>query len=58
MSPRAAKFTQADVKRAIKGAKAAGENARVELRPDGVIVIIPVTKRETTENENEWDGVK
>jgi len=58
MSQRAAKFTQADVKRALKGAKAAGENARVELRPDGVIVVVPVSKRESSDDKNEWDGVQ
>ena len=35
------RFTQADVRRALKGAAEAGVTASVELRPDGVILLTP-----------------
>jgi len=54
-------FRQTDVKRAIKGARAAGmEVARVEINKDGVIVVVPSCKPEGPADErseaNEWDG--
>lgn len=36
-----ARATQADISRAIKAAKHAGENAVVEVAPDGTIRIVP-----------------
>ncbi len=58
MSQRAAKFTQADVSRVFKAAKAAGELVRVEIHLDGRLIAVPVSRREPVEPENEWDGVK
>lgn len=54
-------FRQTDLKRALKGARAAGmEIARVEINKDGVIVMVPGKPEEPTDasaEENEWDGV-
>lgn len=42
MSRTAARFTQADVTRALKGAAVAGfDVGRVEISPDGRIVVFP-----------------
>lgn len=51
------RFTQADVTRAIKGARAAGfRNVKVEIDPDGTIRIIPLDLPLTSvEDDNEWD---
>lgn len=57
MSPRPAKFTQGDVARVWRAARAAGETVKVEVRPDGTIVAIPVSRREPSA-DNEWDGVR
>lgn len=43
MSRRPARATQADIRRAIEAAKAAGVAMAVEIRPDGSIRLIPVT---------------
>lgn len=42
MSRRPATITQADVARALRAAKAAGDGWRVDILPGGVISIIPV----------------
>ncbi|MCX5513740.1 hypothetical protein C3941_13650 [Kaistia algarum] len=42
MSRRAANFVQADVSRALRAAKAAGDGWRVDILPGGVISIVPV----------------
>jgi DNA-binding MarR family transcriptional regulator len=50
-------FRQSDVTRAIKAAVAAGvEIQRVEIDPNGRIVIITATEAERRE-VNEWDRV-
>jgi hypothetical protein len=50
-------FRQSDVTRAIKAAVAAGvEIQRVEIDPNGRIVIITATEAERREG-NEWDRV-
>jgi hypothetical protein len=42
MSRTAARFTQADVTRAVKGAEGAGFRVgRVEISPDGRIIVFP-----------------
>lgn len=47
MPNRAAPFTQADVKRAVAGARAAGlDVSRVEILPDGRIIVAKATKSE------------
>jgi hypothetical protein len=54
-------FRQTDIKRAIKGATAAGmEIARVEISKDGVIVMVPSKPEEPVDERpetNEWDSV-
>jgi hypothetical protein len=54
-------FRQTDLKRAIKGARAAGmEVARVEINKDGVIVVVPSKPQEPADERsetNEWDSV-
>ena len=52
------KFSQADVTRLIKGAKAAGETVSVMVRPDGTIVATPLRFPEDLAPENEWDNVR
>lgn len=41
MSRRPALFTQADIARALRAVKSAGVPARIEVKPDGTIAIIP-----------------
>ena len=45
MSRRVARFTQADIRRAVEAAKAAGEQWAVEIDPDGTIRIVQVTHK-------------
>lgn len=52
------RFRQGDVTRIMKGAKAAGETVKVEVRPDGTIIATPVTSTQALEPDNEWDAVK
>lgn len=40
MPRRPAHVTQADIARALRAVKAAGVDARIEVRPDGTIVIL------------------
>lgn len=55
---RAATFTQADIRRALCGAKAAGETVNsVEIDSTGRIVIRLARTPEHFDNENEWDEV-
>lgn len=42
MSRRAANIIQADVARALRAAKAAGDGWRVDILPGGIISIVPV----------------
>jgi hypothetical protein len=60
MSRRAAKFTEADVRRALAGARKAGVAVRVEITPTGTITIISGGKpSEATSvaESNPWDEV-
>jgi hypothetical protein len=41
MTRRAARFTEADVKRAVKAVEAIGSSRVVEVLPDGTIRIVP-----------------
>jgi len=46
-----ARFTQSDIARALKGANAAGVNVRIEIEPNGKIVIVTQAGlRESSEN--------
>lgn len=45
MSRRAARFTQADIARAIKAVEQTGANMCVEITPDGTIRIVPIPER-------------
>lgn len=47
-----ARVTQADIQRAIRAAKQAGENAVVEVAPDGTIRIVPAA----VVKEKEYSG--
>jgi hypothetical protein len=51
-------FKQDDVKRAVKGAIDAGvQVGRVEVQPDGKIVIIPVSvAANDSESDGSWQG--
>jgi hypothetical protein len=51
------RFSQADVTRIMKGAKAAGESVSVRVHPDGTIVITPLRSPDCG-TSNEWDDVK
>ncbi len=52
-------FKKSDVVRAMTAVQAAGlEVARVEIRPDGLIVVVPSKRNETTsppDDGNDWD---
>jgi len=51
---RPAKFTQADLKRAVSGVVAAGVLiGRIEIDPNGKIVILPATGKPEHDND-EW----
>jgi hypothetical protein len=51
---RPVRFTQADLKRAVAGATAAGMLVgRIEIEPNGKIVILPRTDKPTHDND-EW----
>jgi hypothetical protein len=59
---RPCKFTEADLRRAIRAARKEGVLARIELMPDGRISITPITGTNTAtttapSDRNEWDGV-
>lgn len=52
------RFTQTDLKRAVAGVKAAGENiARIEIDPNGKIVIIPGQPK-TRQGKSVWDALE
>lgn len=48
MSRRPARFTQADVTRALKAAKGVDENMTVEISQDGTIRIVPEGPKKPT----------
>lgn len=53
---RAARFRQAEVTRALKGAKAAGfSSVRVEIMPDGRLTITPT--KGGAPGPSDWDEV-
>jgi hypothetical protein len=55
-SPRAARFKQADLTRALKAVTAARiDVARIDISPDGTISIFPETSPPTAWGENGWD---
>ena len=63
MSRRPPKFSQTDVTRALRGARAAGvQMARVEIDKDGRIILMVAKPTEHSDNVggelNEWDVVK
>jgi hypothetical protein len=52
------RFTERDVRRAIRAVKKEGVSATIDVMPDGRISIIPTTKPDITaaaSDENEWD---
>jgi hypothetical protein len=50
-----AKFTQSDIKRAFAGALAAGISApKIEIDPQGKIVIIADQQKRTRKDDGEW----
>lgn len=56
MANRRALFAQADVARAIRGARAAGIEAMVEVRPDGAIRIIPLSAVDSGDDKIEIEA--
>jgi hypothetical protein len=54
-----ARFTQTDLKRAVKGVEEAGMRVgRVEIDPNGKIVIFPIgTAPKPATGGNSWDDV-
>ena len=57
---RPCKFREADVRRAIRAARKENLLARIELTPDGRILIIPITGQNVSAtiapvDANEWD---
>lgn len=56
MASRAARFTQSDLTKALKGARAGGMNPRrVEIDPSGKIIIC--TSDDQGSGTNPWDQV-
>jgi hypothetical protein len=55
----AARFTQSDMKRAVKGVEEAGVRVgRIEIDPNGKIVIFPIgTAPKPADGGNSWDDV-
>jgi hypothetical protein len=58
---RPSKFTEADLRRAIRAARKEGILGRVEVMPDGRISIAPITGTDTAAtaaatDANEWDA--
>lgn len=51
MSRRPARVTQADIHRAIKAVEQAGARMAMEIRPDGIIRIVPVPPAQSTTSE-------
>jgi hypothetical protein len=47
-------FTQSDVSRALKGARAAGVDARIHLHRDGTMIIEPVEIASATSDLERW----
>lgn len=58
MSRRPARCTEADIKRAIKAAKAAGTNMAVKIDPDGSIWLYPSTEISVQEPEPAFDPAR
>ena len=53
-----ARFTQTDLKRAVKGVEEAGMRVgRIEIHPNGEIVIYPVGTAPKPSSSNSWDDV-
>ena len=51
-------FQQRDITRALRGAKAAGcDNVRIEIKPDGTMVIMTGTMAEAAPRRNSFDDV-
>ena len=54
----AARFTQTDLTRAVKGVKEAGVSVgRIEIDPNGKIVIYPIGTAPKPTAGNSWDDV-
>lgn len=52
------RFRQADIKRAVAGARAAGLDVnRVEIDPEGMIVLLAGQGKNNLETSNEWNEV-
>jgi len=51
MSRRAARFTQADIVRAIKAIQQTGAPMAVEIAPDGTIRIVPISSQDERRSE-------
>jgi hypothetical protein len=55
---RPASFRQADVTRAMRGVSAAGMKvARVEIDPNGKIVVYTESKAANDDSPSDWDGL-
>lgn len=52
-----ARFTQADLTRAFKAAEAAGVRVRIEIEPNGKIVIVSESPDAPPRAANSWDEV-
>lgn len=53
-----ARFTQTDLKRAVKGAEDGGLRiGRIEIDPNGKIVIYPMGTAPKPATDNSWDDV-
>lgn len=50
-----ARFTKADIARALKGANDAGVRVRIEIEPSGKIVILTQAEPVASVARNPWD---
>jgi hypothetical protein len=51
------RYTELDVRRVLAAAKKAGVNVRVEIAPDGKIVVVTGPSSEAANTSNPWDKV-
>jgi hypothetical protein len=55
--PRAGSWKQRDVTRALRAAAAAGIEVRIEIEPDGKLILVPVTVMTVTDDPQSDDDI-
>jgi hypothetical protein len=57
MSRARARFTESDVRRVLSAARKADVNVRVEIAPDGRMVVVTAPSGQAGNTSNPWDKV-